>query len=189
MKTLFTTFYYDYNDTMYYKKSAEVLQQTIEKLGGRILIHTPTLNGTYNSNCLLKPSIILETLKTQKQNIIWIDADCIMNELPTEMDNINYDMAAVTRIHDMKTPHSALIFFKYSDKVISFVEDWVLKCEGKQQEAIEGTYRGGDHHLLIETLRARKDIQCAMLPPTVACSVNKNVKVYINISPGGQQGF
>jgi hypothetical protein len=189
MKTLFTTFYYDYNDTMYYKKSAETLKQTIEKLGGRILVHAPKLNGTYNDNCLLKPSIILETLKTQKCNIIWIDADCIVNSLPTEMDNINHDMAAVTRIHDMKTPHSALIFFKYSDEVISFVNDWMIKCNDKQQEAKDGTYKGGDHHLLIETLRERKDIKCVMLQPTVACSVNTNVKVFINISPGGQQGF
>jgi len=189
MKTLFTTFYYDYDSTLYYKKSANTLKQTIEKLGGRILIHTPKLNGTYNDNCLLKPSIILETLKTQKQNIIWIDADCVVNELPIEMDNIDYGMAAVTRIHDMKTPHSALIFFKYCEEVISFVSDWVLRCNEKYQEAKEGSYRGGDHHLLIETLRARKDIKCAMLHPSVACSVNKNTKVFINISPGGQKGI
>lgn len=185
----FTTFYYDYNDTMYYEKSAAALKQTIEALGGQISVHAPKLDGTYNDNTLFKPSIILETLKTQKRNIIWIDADCVVNSLPTEMDNINYDIVTVMRIHDMKTPHSALIFFKYSDNVISFINDWIVKCNEKQQEAKEGTYRGGDHHLLIETLRERKDIKCAMLQPTVACSVNKNVKVFINISPGGQQVF
>jgi len=189
MKTLFTTFYYDYDNTMYYKKSAENLKLKIEELGGQLIVNTPKLKGTYNANCLVKPKIILETLKKQRQNIIWIDADCIINELPTEMDNIEYDMAAVTRIHDMKTPHSALLFFKNNSKVISFIEDWILKCNEKQQEAEEGLYRGGDHHLLIETLRMRRDIKCAMLQPSVACSINKNVKVFINISPGGQQGL
>ena len=187
MKTLFTTFYCDYDNTAYYEKAANILKQQIESLGGSIVINTPKLTGTYHSICLIKPKIILNMLKTYKQNIIWIDADCVVNELPLEMDNIDSDMAAVIRIHDMKTPHSALVFFKYTDKVLSFVEDWVQKCDNKIQEAEQGIYKAGDHYLLIETLRERRDIKCLLLQPSVACSVNKNVKVYINISPGGRE--
>jgi hypothetical protein len=187
MKTTFTTFYCDYNDTDYYKKSVTKLKKKIESLGGRIIIHTPELAGTYNTICLIKPTIILNTLKEYKQDIIWIDADCEVNELPIEMDNITHDMAAVVRIHDMKTPHSALVLFRYNEKVLSFLQDWEQKCIDKSQEAENGTYRGGDHHLLIETLRERRDVQCVLLPMSVACSVNPNVKVFINISPGGQE--
>jgi len=187
MKTLFATFYCDYNNSNYYKNSANILEQRIKSLGGNIILHTPELVGTYNTICLIKPTVILDTLKLYKQDIIWIDADCTVNELPIEMDNIEYDMAAVTRIHDNKTPHSALLFFKYNDKVLSFVKDWEQKCANKLQEAEQGTYKGGDHHLLIETLRERRDVKCAMLSQSVACSVNTNVKVFINISPGGME--
>ena len=134
MKTLFTTFYCDYNNNNYYKNSAISLEKKIKSLGGNIILHAPELIGTYNTICLIKPTIILNTLNQYKQNIIWIDADCTVNELPVELDNIEYDIGAVIRIHDMKTPHSALIFFKYNDRVLSFVKDWEQKFKKLEEE-------------------------------------------------------
>lgn len=185
MKTIFTTFYCDRDGSTYYRDSAMKLKQRIEELGGVIITHTPIIDGGYQEVCLYKPTIILKTLREHKRDIIWIDADCVVNELPVEMDNISHDMAAVTRVHDMRTPHSALILFRYNEKVLSFVQTWEQKCIDKLQEAQDGIYKGGDHHLLIEALRERKDIHCVMLPMSVACSVNPNVKVFINISSGG----
>jgi hypothetical protein len=189
MNTPFVTFYYDYDNSSYYKNAADKLKNTIEELGGKLFVYSPILDGEYNSNCLIKPTIILQCLNEQKEDIIWIDADCTVNVLPTELDNLNYDLAAVARIHDGITPHSALIRFKYNPSTLQFVKRWIDKCDSKLEEAKIGMFKGGDHHLFIETLKESKEnVLCAMLPSYVACSVNKNAKVFINISPGGLNG-
>jgi hypothetical protein len=183
--TPFVTYYYDYSDSRYYEKSANNLKQQVEQLGGELLVYNPQLSENYNINCLQKPRFILNTLQELKQDIIWIDADCYMNELPIEMNSIEEDIGLVIRTHDMKTPHSAIIYFKYNDKVITFIKEWLDKCEAEIQNVIDGKYDGGDHCKLIETFNNRNDLSYALFSPNTASSSDRRSKVLIGISPGG----
>ena len=116
MNTPFLTFYYDYDDSKYYESCANRLKNQIESSGGTLIIKQPRLSESYLLNCLEKPKIILNTLQEIKKSLIWIDADCIINTLPVEFDNLNaHDIGFVIRNHDYKTPHSALIYFNYNE--------------------------------------------------------------------------
>jgi hypothetical protein len=183
--TPFVTYYYDYSDSRYYEKSANNLKQQVEQLGGELLVYNPQLSESYNINCLQKPRFILNTLQELKQDIIWIDADCYMNELPIEMNSIEEDIGLVIRTHDMKTPHSAIIYFKHNDKVLSFVNDWLNKCEAEIENVKIGKYDGGDHCKLIQTFDTRKDLTYKLFSPSTASSNDRRSKVLIGISPGG----
>jgi len=183
--TPFVTYYYDYSDSKYYEKAANNLKQQIENLGGDLLVYNPQLSESYNINCLQKPRFILNTLEQLKHDIIWIDADCHVNMLPIEMDSIQEDIGLVIRTHDMKTPHSAIIYFKYNDKVLSFVKEWLDKCESEIENVKIGKYDGGDHCKLIETFNNRNDLTYALFPPSIASSNDRRSKILIGISPGG----
>jgi hypothetical protein len=183
--TPFVTYYYDYSDSKYYENAANNLKQQISFLGGELLVHNPQLSESYNINCLQKPRFILNTLNELKHDIIWIDADCQMQKLPIEMNGILEDIGFVMRTQNLKTPHSAVIYFKYNDKVLSFVTEWLEKCESEIENVKIRKYDGGDHCKLIETYNNRTDLTYALFSPETASSTDIKSKILIGISPGG----
>ena len=94
-------------------------------------------------NCLMKPQFILDCIKKLNEPVIWIDIDCTINQLPTELDSIETDIALAIREHDLKTPHSALLFFNNTEKSISFLEEWIELCKlliQNQDQEMENNY-------------------------------------------------
>lgn len=186
MKTKFITFYYDYDASNYYKNSEIRLRQQIEHMGGHLLSYNPILTEDYSINCLYKPKLILETLKELKQSLIWIDVDCFVQSLPIEMDNITEDIGIVLRTHDMKTPHSGLIYFNYNDKVLSFVEEWAKQSQAEVDNVKTGKYLGTDHNKLVEMFLENKlGLTYKLFSPEIASTNYRGSKVLIGISPGG----
>ena len=186
MNTPFLTFYYDYDDSKYYESCANRLKNQIESSGGTLIIKQPRLSESYLLNCLEKPKIILNTLQEIKKSLIWIDADCIINTLPVEFDNLNaHDIGFVIRNHDYKTPHSALIYFNYNEKVLQFIKLWIEKCDNEKLNVLNGTYKCGDHCKLIDLYNEIKDIDYALLSPKYASTNIKESMILIGISPGG----
>lgn len=186
MKTKFITFYYDYNTSNYYKNSETRLRHQIESMGGNLLSYNPVLTEDYSINCLYKPKLILEKLKELKEDLIWIDVDCYMQAIPNEMDNITEDIGFVLRTHDMKTPHSGLIYFKYNDKVLSFVEEWTNQSQAEVENVKTGKYIGTDHNKLVEMFLENKlELSYKLFSPETASTNYRESKVLIGISPGG----
>ena len=186
MNTPFLTFYYDYDSSKYYESCANRLKSQIESAGGTLLVKKPQLSESYLLNCLEKPKIILNTLQEIKKSLIWIDADCFINKLPIEFDNLNtHDIGFVIRNHDYKTPHSALIYFNYNEKVLRFIEVWIEKCDSERQNVLNGTYKCGDHCKLIDCYNEIKDIDCVFASPKYASTNIRDSMVLIGISPGG----
>lgn len=186
MKTPFLTFYYDYDDSKYYESCANRLKKQIESFGGKLIIKTPSLTNSYNANCLYKPQIILNTLEETKTPVIWIDADCYVNELPVEFDGFEeHDIGFVVRTHDYKTPHAALIYFNYNDNVKRFMKKWIEKCNCQIENALNKKYDAGDHCQLIDTFHELKDINYGFASPKYASTNINTSKILIGISPGG----
>lgn len=186
MKTPFLTFYYDYDDSKYYESCANRLKNQIEFFGGNLIVKKPHLSELYQLNCLEKPKIILNTLNELKSPIIWIDADCFVNQLPRQFDNLsNSDIGFVIRNHDFKTPHSAIIYFNYNEKVLKFINLWIDKCEAEKLNTLNGLYKGGDHCKLIDSFNEIKDINYTFFSPKIASTNIKESMILIGISPGG----
>lgn len=126
MKTLFITYYSDLPPNTFYKDCAFSLQSTIQKLGGRIHIEELPNLGSYASNCLRKPKFILDCLNKFKEPLIWIDADSKVNELPTELDSLEEDIACIEKANGC--PESALIYFNNTDNSKQFISEWMNRC-------------------------------------------------------------
>lgn len=186
MKTKFITFYYDYDSSNYYKNSEERLRKQIESFGGILLSYNPQLTEDYSINCLYKPKLILEKLKELKEDLIWIDVDCYMQQLPIEMDSIQEDVGIVLRTHDMRTPHSGLLYFKYNEKVLSFVEEWSNQSQSEVENVKNNKYLGTDHNKLVEMFLENKfNLSYKIFSPEIASTNYSKSKVLIGISPGG----
>lgn len=186
MRTPFFTFYYDYDDSKYYETCAFNLKNQIEDAGGKLKLKQQPLTESYLLNCLEKPKLILNELIESRSALIWIDSDCFIRKLPTQLDELyKYDVGFVIRNHDYKTPHAALIYFNYTENSLKFVNEWVLKCESEKQNTLNGTYKCGDHCKLIETYNEMHYINYAFLSPLVASTNLTNSMVQIGISPGG----
>lgn len=185
MKTPFLTYYYDYDDSEYYKSCADKLKCQIESLGGKLIIKTPILTNSYNANCLQKPKIILESLEELKSSFIWIDADCTVHRLPEEFEVFrDNDIGFVIRNHDFATPHSAIIYFNYNSNVLEFVNSWLDKCNLQFQNALDQKYDAGDHCLLINTFKEMK-LNYGFASPKFASTNLQDSMITIGISPGG----
>jgi hypothetical protein len=185
MKTKFVTYYYDIDDTNYYEKKSENLKNSLNSLGAELKTYNPEFENNYNINCLRKPEVIIQAIDELNEDIIWIDADCYIQNLPIEMDNQEEDIGIVIRNHDMETPHVALIYFKNNKKTKSFLDDWNKKCVSKIKEVKEGKYDGGDHDPFIDTFKDRTDVSYKLYSPMVASTNIPTSSVLIGISPGG----
>ena len=172
MKTKFISFYSDRTGTNYYSTMNGLLKSRLDELGATYHIEELPSKDHYMLNCLMKPQFILDCIKKLDEPLIWIDIDCKINELPEEFDSVDTDIACSLREHDFKTPHSAILYFNNTEKSILFLEDWIKRCEDVTEEAIQGTYTGSDHHLLIETMKENKNNATITAFPPTLCSVN-----------------
>ena len=185
MKTKFLSFYSDRNGTDYYTQCADKLKSRFDELGASYHIEELASKENYMLNCLMKPKFILDSMEKLDEPLIWVDIDCRINKLPNEFDSIETDIGIVIREHDMKTPHSALIFFNNTEKSKEFLREWIELCESKVSEAKVGKYTQGDHHqliLLMETSESNPIF--TVFPPAMCATENDRAKVSIGLSHG-----
>jgi hypothetical protein len=171
MNTLFVTYYSDIPPSNFYSNSAVQLKKRIEELGGKIHIEQLPNLGSYAMNCLRKPKFILECLQRFNRPIIWIDADSIVNQLPTEFDDIDADVACVEKANGC--PESALIYFNNTEKSKDFIKSWIDGCGVDVPEL--------DHPVLKQMWYDKPNEKRYSLPDSV-CSVRADSKVTIILS-------
>lgn len=191
MQTKFISFYADILGTNYYTRHAKMLKSRFEELDADYYIEELPSKNHFALNCLMKPQFILDCLNKLNEPLIWIDIDCIINKLPKQLDNVKADVACALRADG--TPHSALVYFNNTEKVVLFLEEWIAKCAAITNEAAKskphhrggltmpGT--GGDHHHLIVTMRENKHNVKVTKFTSKLCSVSEpNSCVNIGLS-------
>lgn len=171
MNTLFVTYYSDIPPSTFYRDGAIKLKTRIEELGGRIYTEQLPNLGSYAMNCLRKPKFILDCLNKFNQPLIWIDADSLVNSLPSELDNIEADIACVEKANGC--PESALIYFNNTCGSRSFINNWITGCAVEAPEL--------DHPVLKELWYSKANEKRKSIPDTV-CSVRNDSKVTIILS-------
>lgn len=183
MKTKFISFYSNRTGTDYYSVMYEQMKSRLDELGATYHIEELPSKDHYMLNCLMKPQFILDCIKKLDEPLIWIDIDCVINQLPDELDSVETDIAFSLREHDFKTPHSAILFFNNTEKSILFLEEWIERCRDVEEEAAQGKYTGGDHHLLIQTAKNNKsDATITAFPPTLCSVAGASSKINIGLS-------
>ena len=185
MKTKFISFYCDRDGGKYYSSCAEKIKTRLDELGAIYDIREIPSKEHYMLNCLGKPQFILDMLNELDEPLLWIDIDCTINEIPIEFDEVETDVGCVIREHDLKTPHSALLYFDTSDKSKEFLQSWIDRCESKIKDAISGKYTLGDHEQLILSAKENKpNASFTLFPPSMCAVENDVTKVSIGLSYG-----
>jgi hypothetical protein len=137
-----------FQGSKYYTDCANKFRERCEEIGVDYQVDHIKSEGDYYKNTRIKPQFILDKMKELKQDIIWLDIDCNIDELPKIPDN---DLVFVKRdgmkVAKFLTIHSYAIYIKYCQSNIEFVRKWNDKCKNTTER------RMGDHRLLFETLK------------------------------------
>jgi hypothetical protein len=144
MKSLFITFYSDDVNSNYYKSSFHNLEKTFKKFNLELYGEQIPYNREYKNMCLFKPSFILKCLNHFNRNIIWIDADTTLKNIPVEFEDNIHDIIGATHSSGFENIKASPIFLKNSDFIKQFILSWKTECD----YAIENNLDDLDHDIL-----------------------------------------
>jgi hypothetical protein len=150
MKSLFVTFYSDDVNSNYYKSSFHNLEKTFKKFNLELYGEQIPYNKEYKNMCLFKPSFILKCLNDFNKNIIWIDADTTLKNIPVEFeDNIHdiiesHNYGAVVNGENSWYNHPQYRPVAY-DFCSGLTADNIRKLNGYDERFSEGCSYGDDY--------------------------------------------
>lgn len=162
MKTTLVSYYCDTSwSGTYYRDSANRLWAACQEFKVPARILPLTHPGTWVNACLLKPKFILSELRKFEAPVLWVDCDCNLVSSPSEVDELDCDIAVVPFYFDGKInqPHcirSSAIFFNTTGPALDFVNSWAKACE-------KGDAHFNDHEYLILTYHRFKHFNFAKI--------------------------
>lgn len=132
--------------TPLYKSVAERLKTSCVKFNVPYQIEERPSKATWEANCSIKPTFILETLQALQSPVLWVDADAELLRPPT------YDFPeAFSTILNLDLPEdhpsrvgSGTIYIPYSSESLTILKKWIALCDDKEwdqvtlREAIKG---------------------------------------------------
>ena len=86
----------------------------------------------YFAPCFFKPSIIKTALLEFKQDILWLDSDCLMNERVDEVLDDCDIMVTLRRFDELKVRdiydgyiNAGVMAFRYCNQSLGFIDRWI----------------------------------------------------------------
>ena len=159
---IFVSYYYDKapDKSTYYKDCALRVEQQLKQWNYKtnfdnINFDELGLNSSYLKLNMIKPTFLLDKLEEHQEAVIWIDADCIVNNRLEEFEQLtdDVDIAYCIRHHDNKTPHAAVLYFGNTDNSKKFLREWEAINKIKEKDE---TYDCSEHCTLIDQLNETK---------------------------------
>ncbi|GAA6141014.1 FkbM family methyltransferase [Hydrogenophaga sp. 5NK40-0174] len=110
-----------------YEACAKELIASIEALGAEQPYCVVGIEsaGTWEANCSLKPSFILNCLKELQRPVLWVDADAKLQRPPHIPAGFDF---AVHR-YDGWEFASGTVYFAYNERAIGLLERWIELCQ------------------------------------------------------------
>ena len=113
-------------DTGYEEEVHEKLIPSLKRFGLDYSIEGLESAGSWVENCSLKSGYIRRKMNEfPDKNIIWIDADAVINSFPGLFMNIDEDISARYRKGDYARLMSGTVFIKNNEKARTTVDIWV----------------------------------------------------------------
>lgn len=169
MQTQVISFYSDVDNNTYYSDHAIRIKQQLDELGVPYDIREKQSLGSYQKNCLSKPSFIYKLLIEKQKPVIWLDIDSnVLKPLTVfDMFNGNTDMVFASGCTKIICAKASPIYFDFNSKVLEFLQDWMQKS--KQAIELEQWF---DHEALMELLinyYNNKQLNIKFLGPEYCC--------------------
>jgi len=85
--------------------------------------------------CNYKSEFVKRKLLQHKKDIVWLDADAVVQQYPILFDVLDEDVAVHYRHsdHEGDTLHSGTIYFRYNQEVLNMVDKWIEHCKCKTE--------------------------------------------------------
>lgn len=143
------------------------LIQSCEMFGIDACIEAKESQGSWELNCALKPAFIRDKLYELKRPVFWIDADAAFKQKPDFAPFLNFDVGVREMSYFADIPYFKLfagsLFFNYTEKALSFVDEWCQLCEQKRKEnPLNLLFL--DQRGLLAVKQKRSDVQIINLP-------------------------
>ena len=192
----FVSYYYDKHPEVssYYTDCSIRLEKQLATCGYKYSFDYIDFDGlgldsSYLKLNMIKPSFLLKKMKELNDSVVWIDADCVVQQKLGEFENLDaeYDIAVCIRHHDGITPHAGFIYFNNTKNSIQFLEEWQTINEIKGKDP---NYLCSEHCTLIDLyqstnipLRKKELINYAGSGEYHMENMIPRYKVWIGISP------
>ncbi|WP_102958634.1 hypothetical protein [Mangrovicella endophytica] len=128
----------------YYGPAAAALERRCAALGLPLLMLQRPDSGAYWRNTLMKPGIILETMKARQCDLIWIDADTDLHGDHPAFQRLDADIMAASHSGDLTGIKASPLGLAFNSRSLAFVGAWAALC----QMRIDGETIDLDHDIL-----------------------------------------
>lgn len=150
MKFITVSYFADPKGSDYYRKSAERLAVTLDRLGLERDIQEIANRGSYRENCIFKPVFILREMLGSRYPLLWLDADSNLLRYPSDLVELpdDIDIALSTPDGNLARAKASPLFFNYHPKSLEFLCAWIDRIEVHSRKGAV-TF---DHEPLLEVL-------------------------------------
>ena len=127
MKTKLISFYSDIEDKTYYSDHAKRLTQECESLDIPYDIQNKESLGSYQLNCLSKPTFILEKLEEHNEPLVWMDVDSKIHKTLDVFDTFDetVDLVFSTANGHISGMKASPLYFGNTDASKNFIHAWI----------------------------------------------------------------
>jgi hypothetical protein len=137
-----------HTDDALYKGHIERLKDSLVDHGIDNYIEEIPRSGGWIANVDYKPVFILKCLEMFDENIVWLDADAVVQQYPVLFDDIDADIAV--HYKSGKELLSGTMYFSNTEKSKELLREWIALRETKNgvtqpQQVLEELLRGGKY--------------------------------------------
>lgn len=155
LKPKLISYYSDFQPGDYYKNFAITLTQRCIDFGIDYDIVEKTSNGSYSSNCLMKPEFILDKMIEHKRDVLWMDCDTDFREPFAEFNYIVQDIGLATHSGDMDGIKASPILFNYTEGAFRIVREWVVHCNSALRKGVIELDHDALKHYVLEKVSGK----------------------------------
>jgi hypothetical protein len=120
-----------------YKVIAGRMEKSVRRFGFEVEVSAVESRGSWLKNAQYKAKFILDKLVEKKRDIVWLDADSVVNSYPTLFDNFPGDIGVhicdwkrhTEGRRDQKELLGAVMYCRYNKATISLLRAWVKAVE------------------------------------------------------------
>jgi hypothetical protein len=143
-----------YTENTPYEDEVVHLEESLKRHGLKYIIYKRSTRGSWVANCAQKPEIILNALTCSSSDVVYLDADAVVDSYPTIFDTIDCDIG----VHFLRGKEllSGTLYFKNCPKIMKLVYDW--------QEAQKKSPDVWDQKILQQVLDDHPEIRISHLP-------------------------
>jgi hypothetical protein len=150
MQTEVISFFSDIDGKTYYSDHAKRLAFQLSSLNIPFDIRDKPSQGTYQKNCLSKPSFIYRMLVEKQKPVVWLDIDSDVRKGLDVFDhfaNNSTDLVVSCSANKLHAAKASPIYLAFNSKVLEFLQHWM-----QISNQMANTGKWFDHETLIGLL-------------------------------------